>query len=64
LLCQAVRRAHLIIVEEPFHLGAQLIGLTGLPPGQVEEIVAVGWLAIHDEGFTRAGPLDATGEHP
>jgi hypothetical protein len=31
-----------------FHLGAQLLDPTGLPPGQFEEIVAGGWVAIHD----------------
>ena len=46
---------------EPFHLGAQLVDLAGLTPGQIEEFVVGGWLAIHDGGFTRSRPPNATG---
>ena len=38
---------------QPFHLGTQLVDLAGLPPGQVEEFVVGGWLAIHGGCFTQ-----------
>jgi hypothetical protein len=47
---------------ESLHLGAQLVDLAGLPPGQVEEFVVGGCLVIHDVGFTRSRAPNATGE--
>jgi len=47
---------------EPFHLDAQFIELPGLTPGQVEEFVVGGCLAIHDGSFTRSRQPNATGE--
>ena len=48
---------------EPLHLGAQLVDLPGLPPGQVEEFVVGGWpSAIHNGGFTGSRAQNATGQ--
>ena len=52
---------------EPFHLGAELVDLTGLTPGQVDEFLVGGRLAIHDGSFTRRGRVKryrASGQRP
>lgn len=38
---------------EPFHLGAKLLDLAGLTPGQIDKFLVCGRFGIHDESFTR-----------
>ena len=45
-------------LEKPFDLGAQLVDRPGLTPGQFDELLVGGWLAVHDGGFYTSGGIE------